>query len=83
MRNIRGLYVAVCYIVGLPILFVLSAIIFVPWVIKLMIQDEYGLTDVKELIEAYAEGLKCGHKTNMHWVKYGNQAYDLDKLKEL
>lgn len=74
---------AVCYAVGLPIWFLLSVIVFVPWVIKLMIWDEYKSQDVKELIEAYVYGVQCGHKTNMHWVKYGKQTYDLDKLGEL
>lgn len=79
-KYIRGLYVAVCYAVGLPILFVLSAIVFVPWVIKLMIQDEYRLRDVKELVESYIYGLQCGHKTNMHWIKYGNNPMSIDEM---
>ena len=71
---------AVCYAIGLPILFVMYVAIFTPWIIKLVIRDEYGLQDIKELMEAVSEGMKCGHRVNMHWVKYGNQPFDTKAL---
>lgn len=78
MKFIRGLYVAVFYAIGLPILFVITLIGGVWLIIKTKI-DGYSdgvMNDIKEFGGAWLYGLQQGHKVNMHFVKYGRNGYD-------
>lgn len=75
-KILRGLYLAVCYILGLPILFVMLAIMIIVTVIKDIIDGSgFELSYVKDLILAALDGVKMGHYRNMQFVKYGNN-YD-------
>ena len=75
-KFLRGLYLAVCYILGLPILFVMLAVMIIVTVIKDIIDGSgFELSYVKDLILAAFDGLKMGHWRNMQFVKYGNN-YD-------
>lgn len=72
----RGLYLAVCYILGLPILFVGLAVLIIVTVGKDAI-DGYGVDFryAKDLVGASIEGIKMGHERNVKFVKYGPEWY--------
>lgn len=82
-KFLRGLYLAVCYIVGLPILFVMLAAMMIVTVVKDVIDgDGVEMSYIKEMMCGAFEGLKMGHARNMKFVKYGNN-YDKWLLEEL
>lgn len=82
-KFVRGLYLAVCYVIGLPILFAMLAIMMIVTVVKDVIDgDGFELSYIKEMICGAFEGLKMGHMRNMKFVKYGNN-YDKWFLEEL
>ncbi len=70
MRALRMLYLMLVYIFALPIGLLFTGGLF----IKLCIYNakNFGETFHKDILEAYAEGFKEGHKMNMEWVKTGN-----------
>lgn len=70
---LRGTYLAVCYILGLPILFVGLAILIIVTVGKDAIDGRgVDFRYAKDLIGASIEGIKIGHMRNVQFVKYGN-----------
>lgn len=74
-KSIRVLYMYTVYTLGLPFM-VLGLIGMIIWSCVLFMRDEYMLDDLKDLWAAGLEGLRCGHATNMLWVKYGNSLYN-------
>lgn len=82
MKFVRGLYLYICYALGLPILLVFLLIGGVYSIIKLKIEGcDLSIDEFKEYAGAIWYGVKEGHKINMHFVKYGRQGYD--HLEEL
>lgn len=80
-KYIRGLYIASCYAIALPIVFVILLIGFVYFVVKgLITGNRWDLDDIKETISACVYGVKQGHKINMWYVKHGNNPMDFDEL---
>lgn len=71
-KFMRGLYLAVCYVLAAPIM-VLGLIAAIIVIAVKDIIDGYGfeLSYLKELVGAFAEGLRIGHIQNMQFVKYG------------
>lgn len=84
MKFIRGLYLAICYAIGLPILLIFVLLGGMYSIIKLKIGGYgLGMDDIKEYMGAAWYGLKEGHKINMHFVKYGRKGYEhLNDLSE-
>lgn len=71
-KIIRGLYLAVCYVLAAPIMVLGLTVAIIVIVVKDII-DGYGfeLSYLKELIGAFAEGLRIGHMQNMQFVRHG------------
>ena len=60
MKALRGLYVAVCYILAAPFAMMMGIVMFLT-----------GITNPKSTLKAMAEGIKIGHKQSVQFVKYG------------
>jgi len=81
MKVLRGLYVTIMYILGLPLL-VLGAIFMAIGMIYLDLRYDkrINMENVKSGIMAAVEGAKLGHRQNVLFVKYGRNY--LDHLEE-
>ena len=74
-KSIRVMYMFTVYALGAP-LFLLGALMLMGWACKLVICDDYKMSELKELWYAALAGLRAGHATNMLWVINGNQVFE-------
>lgn len=77
MKVLRGLYVTIMYILGLPLL-VLACIIGAIGMMYLDLRYDkrIKLESIKSGIMAAVEGAKLGHRQNVLFVKYGRNYLD-------
>lgn len=82
MKVLRGLYVAIMYILALP-LFVLGVIFggIGMMYLNLRYDKRINLQDLKTGAMAAVEGVQLGHRQNVLFVKYGRNYSD--HLEEL
>ena len=73
MKILRGIYLWICYITGIPVLLAIGIPVFL--VISITSKIQYGTFGLKELWVGLLDGAKEGHKTNMIFVKYGRKGY--------